>query len=177
MGFFRGFFRPVLLQSQTLKAGQHRCKTGTMLRHSGARPTSAMPVGSEFFPPPVHRQLSIIAGFLILQFNHDKDNENNVNISSLDCELLNSRKQNTCLFGTLSFLPQNTPAISWPGHQASRGWLETHFEVSVLNGFFQLLTQPAKQAGWNYILLWDVKFPCHRRIELSSCAKLLCLSS
>jgi len=68
-----------------------------------------------------------LSSFVTLQFNHYKDNENNVNVSSVDWELFYSYNQKTGLFGTLCFLPQNTPAIFWPGHQASRGWLETPF--------------------------------------------------
>lgn len=180
-------FSELLLQSQTLNVGQCRCKTGTTLRHSGARPTSVMPVGSEGLASlsasslPLYicscKSLQVLLAFVTLQFNRYKDNENNVNVSSLACELFYSYNQNTCLFGTLSFLPQNMPATFWPGHQASGGWLEMHFDVSVLNGLFQLLMQPIKQTGWNEILLLDVKFPYHRRIELSSCAKFLSLDS
>ena len=51
MGFFRGFFRTVLWQSQTLNAGQHRCKTGTVLRHSEHVPHQRCQWGQRGLPP------------------------------------------------------------------------------------------------------------------------------
>lgn len=115
--------------------------------------TSAVPVGSipwALLPFPLYTQscklLQVLLPFVILQLNHSNDNENNITLPCLDCEGFYSCSRNTCL---LAFLPQNTSAIFWPGHQASRGWLEMHFQVSVEKGLFQLVRQPTMQAGWN----------------------------
>lgn len=99
-----------------------------------------------FFPPPGHKLPQVLL-FYILQLNHYKENETNANVPSPDSEFFHSYSQNTWLSGALSFLPQNKLAIFWPGHQASWGWLEMHFVVSVLNGLFQFLMQLTKQVG------------------------------
>lgn len=143
----------LLLQRQTLNVGQQRCKAGTC-----CIPQEHVPCqGSEGFTSSSPSSLllcicsSKLSQLLSLFLSHTSSLTRIMQVMltflvfTVNCLILTAPEHLSAWHS--SALPQNTLAIFWPGHQASRGWLEMHSLLSIPHRLSQLFTQPHKQAA------------------------------
>lgn len=137
------------LHSQAPTAGQHGRKTSTVLRHLGAGPTSAMPAGSEGLYLPKGFFLCSCKSWQVLLCY--QDNENNANVSSLDCELFYPYNQNPHLFARSP--PSHKTRLPSSGQATKHLGLAGNALWSGRTGWaFLVVTQASKQV--------EIKFCC-----------------